>query len=303
MLYHINRHFSPFVTEFVPKHRKVTNIEIKLLQQFMDSTDRVLVLTGAGISTESGIPDYRSEGVGLYDRKGHKPIQYQDFLRSDDIRRRYWARNYCGWTRFSSFEPNVGHKCLAEWERRRRVHTVVTQNVDRLHYKAGSENVIEIHGNAFVVKCLYCRYRVSRYLFQQILKQLNEDIITNDILNQSNTLRPDGDIDIDSKFMQQFRYPSCPRCDGLLKPDIIFFGDNVSKDVVNDVNNKLKESDALVIIGSSLQVYSGYRFALMAKELNKPIAILNIGTTRADHFDKIVRLYTRAGDTLHHIVV
>ncbi|CAG2122021.1 unnamed protein product, partial [Medioppia subpectinata] len=175
------RPLHTFVTEFVPKHHKSTADEIQALREFMASTTAgVVVLTGAGISTESGIPDYRSEGVGLYDRRGHKPIQHQDFIASDGVRRRYWARNYCGWTRFSSFEPNVGHKCLADWERRKKVQTIVTQNVDRLHQRAGAEHVIELHGSAYTVKCLSCRYRVSRYLFQQTLNQLNEDIITSD---------------------------------------------------------------------------------------------------------------------------
>ncbi|CAG2163692.1 unnamed protein product [Oppiella nova] len=297
------RPFTSFITQFVPKHQKVTTDEIRAFQQFMDRNSQVLVLSGAGISTESGIPDYRSEGVGLYDRKGHKPIQYQDFLRSDGIRRRYWARNYCGWNRFSSFEPNSGHKCLAEWERQKKVSAIVTQNVDRLHQRAGSELVIELHGSAYTVACLSCKYRVSRYLFQQTLTQLNEDIITSHEMDRNQQLRPDGDIDIDSEFVSLFRYPSCPRCEALLKPDITFFGDNVSKAIVNSVYEMLSQSDALLVIGSSLQVYSGYRFALTAKELNKAIAIVNIGPTRADTFHTILRFNARAGDILTQIVV
>ena len=192
---------------------------------------------------------------------------------------------------------------MADWERRGKVLSVVTQNVDRLHQKAGSEHIIELHGSGYTVKCLSCRYSVSRYLFQQTLTQLNEDIITSDLIVQNNQMRPDGDLDIDSDFVRQFRYPSCPRCEGLLKPDIIFFGDNVPKERVNSVYNKLNESDALLVIGSSLQVYSGYRFVLSAEELNKPIIVLNIGPTRIDGSDKIVRLSVRAGDILPQIVI
>ncbi len=179
----------------------------------------------------------------------------------------------------------------------------MTQNVDRLHQKAGTQNIIELHGNGYSVKCLFCKYSVSRFLFQQILTEINSDIISNNLINENNAIRPDGDVDIDSEFVQLFRYPSCSRCNGLLKPDIIFFGDNVPKDRVNDVYKKLNESDALLVIGSSLHVYSGYRFALSAAELKKPIAVINIGPTRIDNFDNILRLNGRAGDILPQIVI
>jgi len=211
-----------------------------------------------------------------------------------------------GWNRFSSFEPNVGHKCLANWEQLNKVHYCVTQNVDRLHQKAGTQKIIELHGSGYTVKCMSCKYSVSRYLFQQILAELNDRIISDDSINQksqNSPIRPDGDIDINSEFVQKFQYPSCPRCDGLLKPDIIFFGDNVPKDRVNDVYEKLEESDALLVIGSSLYVYSGYRFALSASEVKKPIAVINIGPTRIDSFPNILRVNGRAGDILPQIVV
>jgi NAD-dependent deacetylase sirtuin 4 len=136
-----------------------------------------------------------------------------------------------------------------------------TQNVDRFHQKAGTQNIIELHGNSYTVKCMSCKYSVSRFLFQQILTEINSDIISsNNLINEKNAIRSDADVDIDSEFVKLFRYPSCPRFDGLLKPDIIFFGDNVPKDRVNDIYKKLNESDALLVIGSSLHVYSGHRF-------------------------------------------
>lgn len=191
---------------------------------------------------------------------------------------------------------------MADWERHKKVHFVVTQNVDRLHQKAGTENIIELHGSAYTVRCLSCKYSVSRYLFQQILDQMNEEIVKNEsFIDSRHQMRPDGDIDIDSEFVQLFRYPSCPRCEGILKPDIIFFGDNVPKDRVFSVYEILNQSDSLLVIGSSLYVYSGYRFALTAKQLNKPIAVINIGPTRVDAFDKIIRLNARAGDILPQI--
>ena len=192
---------------------------------------------------------------------------------------------------------------MTDWERIQKINCVVTQNVDRLHQKAGTENVIELHGSAFTVKCLSCKYSVSRYLFQQTLTQINEEILTNDLILQNNQMRPDGDIDIDSEFVRQFQYPSCPRCEGILKPDIIFFGDNVPKQRVDSVYEFLDEADGLLVIGSSLQVYSGYRFALFALENNKPMAVLNIGPTRIDGFKQIIRLSVRAGDILPQIRV
>lgn len=299
----INRYKHSYNEEYVPLHKKATDYDISRLQTFISSVNRILVLTGAGISTESGIPDYRSEVVGLYARSGHKPVQYQQFIKCDSIRRRYWARNYLGWNRFSSFEPNNGHKCLAEWERSNKVLQICTQNVDRLHQKAGTQNIVELHGNGYVVKCLNCKYSVYRYLFQQMLYQMNNNIICDHIINDDNKIRPDGDIDIDSEFVQLFQYPSCPRCNGVLKPDIVFFGDNVPKDRVDYVYKKLDESDALLVIGSSLHVYSGYRFALSAAQSKKPIAVINIGPTRIDHFNNIHKFNRRAGDLLPQIIV
>ncbi|KAK7874220.1 hypothetical protein R5R35_006262 [Gryllus longicercus] len=262
---------------FAPKHKPVTSEDITLMKIFLSSNSKILVLTGAGISTESGIPDYRSEGVGLYAQSTSRPIQFQDFVKSPRLRKRYWARNYVGWPRFSSIVPNVTHFALRRLESEMRLSSIVTQNVDELHRKAGCKNVVELHGSAYRVICLHCRYEVHRHLFQETLNKLNPSI---SIVSQS--VRPDGDVDLPQDFVEQFVVPNCPDCSGILKPDIVFFGDNVPRERVDFVKNLVNTSDALLVLGSSLFVFSGYRFILQAAELEKQIAIVNIGETRGD---------------------
>lgn len=185
---------------FVPKHGPASSEHIKLLCDYLDSHRHLLVLTGAGVSTESGIPDYRSEDVGLFARSSTKPVQFQEFLRKPEVRRRYWARNYVGWPRFSSFQPNHNHYILSNMEKAYKVSCVITQNVDNLHTKAGSSNIIELHGTAFKVICLQCGYTVARKTFQKVLGQLNSNIVIS-----PQTIRPDGDTELDQvKFF--FRY-------------------------------------------------------------------------------------------------
>lgn len=240
-------------------------------------------MTGAGISTESGIPDYRSEEVGLYARSKNRPIQYQDFIKSERHRRRYWARNFVGWPRFGFHAPNAAHHALASWERRGRVHWLITQNVDALHFKAGSRRVTELHGSAHRVICLKCHHVVDREQFQRTLEAFNPEFASSHLA--SSEAAPDGDVQLTDDQVRDFATPACGRCgDGVLKPDIVFFGDNVPATTKDFCSSKLTESDCLLVVGSSLFVYSGYRFALMAKEAGIPLAILNIGETRADHF-------------------
>lgn len=170
----------------------------------------------------AGIPDYRSAGVGLYARTNHKPIQHMEFVKSINVRKRYWARNFVGWPNFSSTQPNATHHALARFEREARVQSVVTQNVDRLHSKAGSKGVIELHGSGYVVKCLKCDYRIDRHEFQNILSSLNPAF-----KDAPDMIRPDGDVEIPTDYIDNFIIPTCPSCDGDLKPEIVFFGDNV----------------------------------------------------------------------------
>ena len=285
--------FSDF--SFVPKCNPVKDSDVLRLKEFINSHNKICILTGAGISTESGIPDYRSEGVGLYARSTRRPVLYKDFCASETIRQRYWARNYVGWPRFSSVKPNITHEILKELENANKVRCIVTQNVDNLHTKAGSRRVIELHGTAFKVMCLNCDQRICRYYLQDILDHMNPNMTVT-----TQMIRPDGDVDLSQEQVDGFNFPSCENCGGILKPDIIFFGDNVPRQIVESVKYNVKHSDSLLVLGSTLTTFSGYRIVLQAKNAGLPIAILNIGKTRADNFADI-KINGRCGDVLSRI--
>jgi NAD-dependent deacetylase sirtuin 4 len=287
---------QPQRSEFVPKHAPVVTDDIKSLERFIDDHQKILILTGAGISTESGIPDYRSEDVGLYARSNHRPIQYQDFLKSAKVRQRYWARNYIGWPKFSQSKPNITHFIVQFLENTGKVTCVVTQNVDGLHSKAGTKNVIELHGTAFRVICLDCGVNYDRHYIQKKLSELNPTI-----QEYSQVIRPDGDIEISQDKIENFQPPFCEHCGGILKPDITFFGDNVPKSRVDSVRQYVNDSDSVLVLGSSLTVFSGYRIILQASEEKKTIGIVNIGPTRADQLATL-KISTRCGDILSKII-
>lgn len=234
---------------FVPKHEKVNSKDISVIQDFVTNLENILVLTGAGISTESGLPDYRSEGVGLYDRSRTRPMQYNFFISSCEARKRYWARNFIAWDKFSSAQPNDTHICLAEWEKKGILNYIITQNVDRLHHKAGSQHVVELHGTSYIVKCLNCGFKFSRYLLQKKFKEVNPNFHV-----MSDEIRPDADVDIDPSVVDTFNLVNCEKCDGILKPDVVFFGETVPKEVVFDVYSKIKQSNGMLVLGSSLEV-------------------------------------------------
>lgn len=294
---------------FVPSHQSTSADQIQILQDFIDNSQKLAVITGAGISTESGIPDYRSEGVGLYARNGYRPINYLQFLSHHSIRQRYWARSFLSWNNFFQKKPNEGHLTLRRWETAGRLEGCVTQNVDRLHHKAGSEKIIELHGSLYSVRCIQCHHMTHRTLFQTILADLNADLIQTEEIGRvlssdyQKLARPDGDIDVNSDLVNNFQIPYCQRCDGILKPDIVFFGDNVSSKLVNRIYTLIDHCDSLLVLGSSLQVYSSYRFVLRANKANKPIVIVNIGPTRADSLENIVRLNAKIGHVLPLIKV
>lgn len=224
-----------------------------------------------------GLPDYRSKGVGLYARSKNRPVQFPDFLKSEAVRRNYWARNFVAWPRFSAFEPNPIHHTLARFEREGRIIGLITQNVDTLHTKAGHKHVIEIHGNGYNVICLACKFTIDRHQFQHILTALNPTPV-----KASDVLRPDGDIELTAEYVEQFQVPGCPECGGHLKPDIVFFGDNVPMPRIQEIVRLSCQSDGLLVLGSSLSVFSGYRIVLQTKELGLPVAIVTIGETRGD---------------------
>jgi len=256
--------------------------QIDALSGFLDQHRRVLVLTGAGLSTASGIPDYRDkEGV----RRGRTPIQGPDFRQSEAVRRRYWARSMAGWPTLAQAAPNVGHRALAELEATGRIGALITQNVDGLHQRAGTSKLIELHGNIHGVICLECRTLYQRTAIQQWLAQANPELAASAAAGADSVVpeaRPDGDAEVELDALQDFHMPSCERCGGVLQPDVIFFGDNIPPQRTAAALAMMAEADALLVVGSSLMVFSGYRFCKLAAEAGKPIAAINLGRTRAD---------------------
>jgi NAD-dependent SIR2 family protein deacetylase len=245
------------------------------LQDWIAAHRRVFVLTGAGCSTASGIPDYRDE-QGAWKRR--PPVMIQAFRTQDAIYQRYWARGYAGWPRFTSAAPGEAHRAFASWEAAGTLSTLVTQNVDRLHQRAGSRAVIDLHGRLDLVVCLGCGQRMTRAELQERIAAENPG------WTASFTSAPDGDADIEDAAIASFVAPRCERCGGQLKPDVVFFGENVPRERVDAARESLAASDALLVAGSSLMVYSGFRFVTMAHELGLPIVIVNRGRTRGDDF-------------------
>ena len=244
------------------------------LHEFVERHPRLFVLSGAGISTESGIPCYRDrEGQ----RTGRAPILLKDFLGSDYARRRYWARSLIGWPVVQNAQPNAAHHALRALDARSRVHGLVTQNVDGLHIRAGNPDVIELHGNIGRVRCIECGERHTRAAVQRMLEAANPDFI-----GYTAPAVPDGDAHIEDLDFASFDVPGCTRCGGVLKPDVVFFGESVPRVLVDDAARSLEAADAMLVVGSSLMVYSGYRFCEWAAKSGKPIAAINIGKTRAD---------------------
>ncbi|MGJ4940756.1 NAD-dependent protein deacetylase [Bradyrhizobium sp. HKCCYLS1011] len=249
-------------------------VEHRALQDFIGRHDNLFVLTGAGCSTNSGIPDYR-------DRHGNwkrtQPVTFQAFMGEERTRQRYWARSLIGWQRFGRAQPNLTHHALARLEAQGRNKLLVTQNVDRLHQAAGHRQVIDLHGRLDRVRCMGCGALSSRQAFQEQLSHANPGWLTLDAADA-----PDGDADLDGMDFSRFQVPACPACGGVLKPDVVFFGENVPRDVVADARAQLEQADAMLIVGSSLMVYSGFRFAQAAAQRGIPIAAINLGRTRAD---------------------
>ncbi|RKP51992.1 NAD-dependent protein deacetylase [Pararobbsia silviterrae] len=244
------------------------------LVAFFDRHARVFVLGGAGVSTASGIPDYRDEHG---QRKGRDPILLQDFLKSELARKRYWARNMIGWPTVRQARPNAAHRALAELGAMGRIERLVTQNVDGLHRAAGSEHVIELHGNIADVICMTCGHRHARDAIQVRLEAENPDWLAMEAVPL-----PDGDARLESARFDRFRAPACECCGGVIKPDVVFFGEGVPRARVEDAMASLARADAMLVVGSSLMVYSGFRFCEQAARAGTPIVAINIGRTRAD---------------------
>ncbi len=247
------------------------------LLKFLQRHPRLFVITGAGISRASGIPTYRDE-IGSW--QGSTPIQHKDFIRDSDVRRRYWARSFHGWPNVGNASPNQAHRALVKIEQAGHVSTLVTQNIDRLHQKAGHRKVVDLHGRLDQVLCMDCGAISEREEIQQWLWQHNPQVDVRDW--QHDLFAPDGDAEVDMDLVDQFRIPSCRRCDGMLKPNVVFYGSSVSKEVVSYLMEKMTRADAVLVVGTSLMVYSSFRFCKLASELAMPIACINRGLTRAD---------------------
>ncbi len=247
---------------------------INQLAGFVRKHPKLFVLTGAGVSTDSGIPDYRDESG---DWKGRKPIQGPDFVKHEHVRKKYWARSLIGWQHFGNATPNASHHALAELEKRGYVAHLVTQNVDGLHQQAGSSRVTNLHGRLDRVICLNCGERMTRAKLQQRLEAQNPIFI-----QMEAGLAPDGDALLEHVDFSRMQLVGCDQCDGVLKPDVVFYGENVPADRVRRCMERLHAADALLVVGSSLMVYSGFRFCREAERLGLPIYAVNLGRTRAD---------------------
>jgi NAD-dependent SIR2 family protein deacetylase len=236
---------------------------------------RIAVLTGAGLSTDSGIPDYRGP-----DSPPANPMTIRQFTTNRDYRRRYWARNHLGWRHMAQTQPNAGHRALAALERAGLISGVITQNVDLLHTKAGSSAVINLHGTYDRVICLDCGHTMSRTTLAEKLEAANPGFTERAERVGGLAVAPDADAVVADT--ESFQFIDCPACGGILKPDIVYFGESVAKEIVHQCYSMIDQSEALLVAGSSLTVFSGYRFVRHAAATGVPVAIVNRGTTRGD---------------------
>ncbi len=254
---------------------------------------RVAVLTGAGISTDSGIPDYRGP-----DSPPSNPMTIRQFTTDPVFRQRYWARNHVGWRHMDETWPNAGHRALAALERAGAVAGIITQNVDLLHTKAGSSNVINLHGTYAHVICLDCGYTMTRAALAEHLEALNPRFIERARAVGGLEVAPDADAVIASAAdIAGFRYLDCPGCGGMLKPNIVYFGESVPNEIVAQAFSMVENADALLVVGSSLTVFSGYRFVRHAAANGIPVGIVNRGPTRGDDL-ATVKLESGCSETL-----
>ena len=238
---------------------------------------RLSVLTGAGVSTDSGIPDYRGPKTRHIARN---PIQHDAFITDAEARRRYWSRASRGYAAVAAAKPNITHQTLAALQQEGKLGSIITQNVDGLHQAAGAEDVLELHGSLHAVSCLACAKTYPRAAVQELIERDNLGWLHRDVVRRD--IAPDGDLELAATAYARFLEPRCPNCAGPLMPDVVFFGGCVPKIRTQHALDQVEQSDGLLVIGSSLTVFSGYRFVRFAERLNLPIAIVTLGATRGD---------------------
>lgn len=260
--------------------------DAEMLAEALRAHRRVFVLTGAGCSTASGIPDYRDTD-GQWKRQ--RPVLFQAFMGDPPTRARYWARSLVGWRSLGSAAPNDAHRALTALEQSGRIGLLVTQNVDGLHQAAGSRRVIDLHGRLERVRCMSCRHSSPRAAWQHLLEQRNAGWAGIEA-----PVAPDGDADLDHVDFSSFDVPACSQCGGIVKPDVVFFGEGVP------VWRHAQAAEAMLVAGSSLMVYSGYRYAVAAARQGKPVYAVNVGRTRADHL-LTLKVSTSTGPTLSDV--
>jgi NAD-dependent SIR2 family protein deacetylase len=277
---------------FIDTEESVLRRGIEDLTSRLARARSTVAVTGAGLSTECGIPDYRDER-GEWKRK--PPLRFQEFVASGGARRRYWSRSMLGFPTVRDASPGRAHLALAALESAGRLHSVITQNVDGLHEKAGASRVIDLHGRLDRVVCLDCGDGTSRDLYQDRLRTSNPRF---DVISTSPA--PDGDADLERAVDGSFEVPGCLRCGGLLKPDVVFFGESVPKERVHEAMGRVDEADLLLVAGSSLMVWSGYRFVKRARERGVDVVAVNLGRTRADS-ELSLKIEADAGETLARV--
>ncbi|EGD79390.1 hypothetical protein PTSG_09801 [Salpingoeca rosetta] len=267
------------------------------LVDMLRASQRVTVLTGAGISTDSGIPDYRSPG-----RPPYRPLQHHEFMNSEYTRKRYWARSLVGYPRLSQARPNAAHKALVEFEQTGKLAHIITQNVDCLHQRAGSNSVLNLHGNIHEVVCLKCGHVSCRVAYQDLLLHHNPHMrgaLSTD--HGTSAARPDGDVELGEDAYASFNLVHCGHDQGWMKPHVVFFGDNLEQEVVQQSYQAVDDGDMLLVAGTSLQVWSALRLVRRAISDGKPVAVVTRGPTRADDIVTL-KLDVPLADTLPSIL-
>ena len=265
---------APYIQRECATPETAPLVDVEKLQEFVAEHRRLFVVTGAGISRASGIPTYRDE-IGTW--KTNTPIQHGDFLKDIAVRQRYWARSFGGWPNVGNARPNKAHRGLVALEQSGFINSLVTQNVDRLHQKAGQKRVIDLHGRLDQVVCMDCGALTPREQIQHWLWQHNPHLEDVEVEHG-----PDGDAEVREELIRQVSVPDCQQCGGLLKPNVVFYGGSVDREKVNYLYDKLLTAEAMLVVGSSLMVYSSFRFCKFAAERKIPIACINQGMTRAD---------------------